>query len=70
MTEYGDKTVYVIRWRDDPKTLISSALHATRGDKVILHETIRELNGMTDAFADGYVGQGFLSGDDLSFPTA
>ena len=39
-TEYGDKTVYVIRWSDDPETLIRNSLHATRVDKIILHEMI------------------------------
>jgi transcription antitermination factor NusA-like protein len=70
MTEYGDKTVSVIRWSDDPETLTRNALHATRVDKVILHEIIRELNGMTDALTDGLVEQGFLSCDDLSSPSA
>jgi N utilization substance protein A len=118
-TEYGDKTVYVIPWSDNPETLIRNALHATRVDKVILYEMIgraialvpqdqisqatgpggqivrlasklcgwdleimtaneleakigraksefRQLDGVTDALADGLVEQGFLSFDDLS----
>lgn len=39
-TEYGDRTIHVIRWSDHPETLIRNALHATRVDKVILHEII------------------------------
>lgn len=39
-TEFGDQTVQVIRWSDDPKTLIRNALYAARVDTVLLYNMI------------------------------